>query len=211
MDNPTMARMLTKAMKWLAASVFAATIASPLASCAEMAPIAAQPVSQSSAPSTAVSDNVTYEYRLGSGDKIRLTVFGEPDLSGNFVVSGDGKVSLPLIGEIGAAGSTTSELQDSIATALKAGYLQNPRVNVEVMNFRPYYIMGEVNKPGQYDFSNGMTVERAVATASGYTYRADHKKVYIKHANQDREETVSAGSQVLVAPGDTIRVPERYF
>jgi polysaccharide export outer membrane protein len=154
-----------------------------------------------------------FEYTLGSGDQIRVIVFGEPDLSGEkFYVSGEGKVSLPLIGEVSAIGLTATQLQDKIATAfLQGGYLKNPRVNVEVLSFRPFYILGEVGKPGEYPYSNGMTIERAVATASGYTYRADHKKVFIKHANDEKEVAVPLTSQVMIAPGDTIRVPERYF
>jgi polysaccharide export outer membrane protein len=154
-----------------------------------------------------------YEYTLGSGDQIRVIVFGEPDLSGDkFYVSGEGKVSLPLIGEVNALGLTATQLQDKITAAfLAGGYLKSPRVNVEILTFRPFYIMGEVGKPGEYPFSNGMTLERAVATASGYTYRADHKKVFIKHANDEKEVAVPLTSQVMIAPGDTIRVPERYF
>jgi polysaccharide export outer membrane protein len=154
-----------------------------------------------------------YEYTLGSGDQIRVIVFGEPDLSGEkFFVSGEGKVSLPLIGEVSAIGLTATQLQDKIAAAfLDGGYLKNPRVNVEILTFRPFYILGEVGKPGEYPFSNGMTVERAVATASGYTYRADHKKIFIKHANDEKEVAVPLTSQVMIQPGDTVRVPERYF
>ncbi len=154
-----------------------------------------------------------FEYTLGSGDQIRVIVFGEPDLSGDkFFVSGEGKVSLPLIGELNAIGLTATQLQDKISAAfLAGGYLKSPRVNVEILTFRPFYIMGEVGRPGEYAFSNGMTLERAVATASGYTYRADHKKVFIKHANDEREALVPLTSQIMIQPGDTIRVPERYF
>jgi len=162
------------------------------------------------AAQAAVTDPI-YEYRLGSGDKVRIGVFGEPDLTGEFVVSGDGKVSFPLIGEVDALGVTASQLQGKIADKLKGGYLNDPKVTVEVLNFRPFFILGEVNKPGQYDFANGMTVERAVATASGYTYRADKKKVYIKHATDGREVEVPLSSQVMIQPGDTIRIGERYF
>jgi len=201
--------MSRKLIGWLLSIgfLFASLLAFPIAGQAQTAPAP----SVSTPPSGAAGGAQIYEYRFGSGDKLRLIVFGEPDLSGEFIVSGEGKVSLPLIGEVLASGATATELQDKIATALKQGYIQNPRVNVEVLTFRPFYILGEVNKPGQYDFSNGMTVERAVATASGYTYRADHKKVFIKHANQDQEEAVKVTSQIMIAPGDTIRIPERYF
>jgi len=170
--------------------------------------------SQAPAPAAAPAGTVTsqsYDYRLGAADKVRVIVFGEPDLSGEFAVSGDGKVAMPLIGNIEAGGASASELQARIAAALSDGYLKNPRVSVEVLTFRPFYIMGEVQKPGEYPYSNGMTIERAVATASGYTYRANHKKVYIKHADSDKEEEYPLSSPVVIQPGDTIRVAERYF
>lgn len=187
----------------VAASVaVAAFIASPLAH--------AQTGAAPASPVVAVSAQ-DYQYALGAGDKVRVIVFGEPDLSGEFTVSGEGKVSLPLIGEIDARGKTASVLQAGIADALKQGYLNNPRVAVEVLTFRPFYIFGEVNKPGEYPYVNGMTVDRAVATASGYTYRADRKKVHIKRANEQAETAVPLNAPVVVQPGDTIRIGERYF
>lgn len=187
----------------VAASVaVAAFIASPLAH--------AQTGAAPASPVVAVSAQ-DYQYALGAGDKVRVIVFGEPDLSGEFTVSGEGKVSLPLIGEIDARGKTASVLQTGIADALKQGYLNNPRVAVEVLTFRPFYIFGEVNKPGEYPYVNGMTVDRAVATASGYTYRADRKKVHIKRANEQAETAVPLNAPVVVQPGDTIRIGERYF
>ncbi|ESQ89453.1 polysaccharide biosynthesis/export family protein [Asticcacaulis benevestitus] len=166
------------------------------------------PAMSASAPVLSPQGN---EYRLGSADKVRVIVFGETDLSGEFAVSGDGKVALPLIGEIPAVGATASELQSRIAKALADGYLQNPKVSVEVLSYRPFYILGEVNKPGEYPYSSGMTVERAVATASGYTYRANHKKVYIKRANATDEVQLPLDSKLVIEPGDTIRIVERYF
>lgn len=171
-----------------------------------------QALAQEAAPTAAQArPEQVYEYNLGPGDRVRVIVFGEQDLSGEFVVSGEGKVSLPLIGEIQASGATSSVLQTRIADALKQGYLNTPRVNVEVLTFRPFYIFGEVNKPGEYPYVNGMTIERAVAIASGYTYRANKKKVFIKHANETKEVDVSLSSPIMIQPGDTIRVAERYF
>ena len=161
-------------------------------------------------PVTATA-NSGYEYRLGSGDKIRLIVFGEPDLSGEFTISGDGIVSLPLIKEVRAAGQTATQLQANVENAFKEGYLKDPRVSIEVLSFRPFYILGEVNKPGEYPYSNGITVVNAVALASGYTYRANQKKVFIRHAGATAEEEVPLTSVTMVAPGDTIRIAERYF
>lgn len=163
-------------------------------------------------PATATATpGAGYEYRLGSGDKIRLIIFGEPDLSGEFTISGDGMVSLPLIKEVRAAGQTATQLQVNVENAFKEGYLKDPRVSIEVLSFRPFYILGEVNKPGEYPYSNGITVVNAVALASGYTYRANQKKVLIRHAGATAEEEVPLTTTTMVAPGDTIRIAERYF
>jgi protein involved in polysaccharide export with SLBB domain len=167
---------------------------------------------QQNPPSAAdLAADPVYSYRLGAGDRIRLIVFGETALSGEFKISGEGKVSLPLIGEVVAVGLTATQLQAKIETALKEGYLKDPKVNVEVLTFRPYYIYGEVVKPGEYPYASGMTIDKAVATAGGYTYRADKKKAYVKHASEEKEAAVQLNSQVVVMPGDTIRVGERYF
>ncbi len=169
------------------------------------------PGTQNPAPMQVTTPDVSYSYHLGAGDKIRVAVFGEEDLGGTFSISGEGKVSLPLIGDVVAAGLTGPELQAKLETAYKQGYLKDPKVNIEVMNFRPFYILGEVKQPGEYPYDNNMTVIKAVALAQGFTYRADQKKVYIKHVNDTKEEKVTLTSSATVEPGDTIRIAERYF
>ncbi|MEO8113937.1 MAG: polysaccharide biosynthesis/export family protein [Phenylobacterium sp.] len=159
----------------------------------------------------AATVRVIPEYHLGSGDKVRVTTFGEEALSGDFLVSGSGKVALPLVGEIAAAGLTPREFQERVETALKEGYLKEPRVSVEVLNYRPFYILGEVKSPGTYPFTNGLTVMNAVATAGGFTYRANIKKVFIKRAEADKEMAYPLTDLTPVAPGDTIRIAERLF
>lgn len=154
---------------------------------------------------------VVPEYRLGPADKIRVNVFGEEALTGEFLVGGSGKISLPLIGEVQAADLTISELQASIAEALSQGYINEPRVNAEVLNYRPFYILGEVNRPGEYPYTNNLTVLNAVATAEGFTYRADTRRVYIKRADGASEQAFPLTTATQVAPGDTIRIGERFF
>jgi protein involved in polysaccharide export with SLBB domain len=154
---------------------------------------------------------VIADYRLGSGDKIRVITFGEEALTGEFFVGGSGKVSLPLIGEVQATGMSIPEFQKEVETALKNGYLKEPRVSVEVLNYRPFYILGEVTKPGEYPYTNGLTVQNAVATANGFTYRANTKKVFIKRAGENAEHEYPLTSISQVAPGDTIRIAERFF
>jgi len=153
----------------------------------------------------------TSAYRLGAGDKIKVSVYGEADLGGVFTVTGEGKVSVPLIGNVQAAGLSTPDLQASLENSYRQGYLKDPKVNVEVMNFRPFYILGEVKLPGEYPYDNGMTVVKAVALAQGFTYRADQKRVFIKHLNDARETQVPLTSSQTVEPGDTVRIAERYF
>ncbi len=150
-------------------------------------------------------------YKLGAGDKIRVITFGEEALTGEFQVGGSGKVSLPLIGEVAAAGLTIPEFQKAVETSLKDGYLRDPRVSVEVLNYRPFYILGEVKKPGEYPYTNGLTVMNAVATAEGFTYRANMKRVFIKRSDSSDEQEYPLDSVTPVAPGDTIRVAERFF
>lgn len=154
--------------------------------------------------------DATLDYRLGSGDKLRLIVFGEPDLSGEFDVSGSGRVALPLIGQVEAEGLTLSELESAVVAKLQDGYLNNPRVSVEVLNYRPFYIYGEVGSPGQYPYTNGMTVLNAVAVAGGYTYRANQDRVYITRG-EGAEVAYPASQAVKVLPGDVVRVSERFF
>ncbi len=155
--------------------------------------------------------DVTEDYRLGSGDKLRIIVFDEPSLSGEFLVDGTGAVSLPLIGEIEASGKTVRELQRDIELALKDGYLNDPKVSAEVLNFRPFYILGEVNAPGTYPYTDGLTVLNAVATAGGFTYRANERVVYIRRAGELKERPYKMTSSTPVRPGDTVRIGERIF
>ncbi len=164
---------------------------------------------QSNAPAAAAEQPGAYH--LGPGDKIRVIVYGETDLGGEFTVSSAGTVSLPLIGDTAAAGLTATALQQSIQSALSPNYLKDARVNVEILTFRPFYILGEVNKPGQYPFVSGMTIDQAVAEAGGYTYRANHKAFFLKHEGEQTESSVKGVDDFKVAPGDVIRVPERYF
>lgn len=151
------------------------------------------------------------EYRLGSGDRLRVIVFGEDTLSGEYTVDGSGAVSLPLIGEVAADGLTLREFQRAVESELREGYLNDPRVSAEVMNFRPYYIMGEVRDPGEYPFTSGLTVINAVATAGGFSYRANTRRVFIKRAGSDREVEYPLTVNTPVQPGDTIRIGERFF
>jgi polysaccharide export outer membrane protein len=159
----------------------------------------------------AMTAPVSETYTLGTGDQLRVIVFGETDLSGQFTVDDGGHVRLPLIGQVDAAGRTLHQFEGDVAAKLSQGYLKNPRVSVEVTNYRPFFIIGEVNKPGEYPYVNGMNVLNAVALAGGFTYRAREGEVYIKHAGSNEEEEVDVEAGGKVQPGDIIRVKERFF
>ncbi len=152
-------------------------------------------------------------YRLASGDRLNITVFGEEALSREYVITSAGDLSFPLLGDLPAAGRTPAEVRSAITSGLSSGYLNDPRVNVEVLNFRPIYILGEVSKPGEYPYSTDLTIEQAVALSGGYTYRADKRRVFIRRVGTGEQRTyeLSADAPVYVSPGDTIRVGERYF
>ena len=159
------------------------------------------------APVNAISPELAY--RLGSGDRLRVIVFGEDDLSGEFDVDGTGTVSFPLIGQVHALDRTLRSFERAVADMLRDGYLRDPRVSAEVLNYRPFYIIGEVEHGGEYPFTSGMHVLNAVAVAGGYTYRANTSRVFITRRGEERAFPATAAS--TVQPGDLIRVPERFF
>jgi protein involved in polysaccharide export with SLBB domain len=162
------------------------------------------------APSAPVAD-VAGDYQLGSADRVRVIVFNEPSLSGEFVVNANGALSMPLIGDVMARGRTTGQIAGAIADLLRGGYVLEPKVSIDVLTFRPFYILGEVNKAGEYPYSSGLTVDAAVALAGGFTYRASRKKVTIRHMADEKAQKVDLTPDLRVLPGDTIRIGERYW
>jgi polysaccharide export outer membrane protein len=158
-------------------------------------------------PSAPTADS----YVLGPNDRVRLKVYGEPDIAGEYEIDSNGQISVPLAGHIKAAGLTTKQLERSIASALSKGIVRDPRVNVEVALYRPYYILGEVKKSGEYPYRLGLTVMDAIASAGGFTYRANENKVYLRRSGAGSEEIYALDAPILVFPGDNIRIPERYF
>lgn len=169
------------------------------------------PISDDPDRGNTIANRVVGEYRLGAADQLRVTVFGEPELSGEYILGGGGTVSLPLIGDVSALNLTVREFQDSVTEQYAAGYLRAPRINVEVMNYRPFYILGEVRTPGEYPYTNGLTVLNAVATAGGFTYRANDDVIMIRGADDSQEYRVELEATTRIMPGDTIRVVERFF
>jgi protein involved in polysaccharide export with SLBB domain len=151
-------------------------------------------------------------YILGPGDKVRLTVYNEDTLSGEYEVDGSGNLSIQLVGPIPVKGHTVPEVIAMVVSVLKSGgYMLNPSVAMEVLNYRPFYVMGEVKEPGKYPYVSDMTVLNAVALAGGYTYRAKKDKVVVVRASDPEKKERSANPSEPVLPGDIIRVPERFF
>jgi polysaccharide export outer membrane protein len=150
-------------------------------------------------------------YQLGVGDKIHVIVYDEPDLTGDFDVNDQGIVSLPLIGQVHVAGLSLSQAQDVITQKYAANYLINPRVNVQILNYRPFYVIGEVKNPGSYPYVNGMTVLNAVALAGGYTPRGNENNIVVKHADNPSAQEQKIGENDPVKPGDIIRVNQKLF
>jgi protein involved in polysaccharide export with SLBB domain len=173
------------------------------------APAAVPVASGAAAPAgPSLSDD---EYKLGIGDKLRVLVFNEETLSGEFQVSAAGDVALPLIGSVPVVNRTTSEVAADVRNRLSDGYLRDPRVSIEVLTYRPFFILGEVRTPAQYPYVNGLTVLNAIATAGGFTPRARKRYVYVRHAGETQEQRADLTPDLRVMPGDTIRVEERLF
>ncbi|HEY6578419.1 MAG TPA: polysaccharide biosynthesis/export family protein [Rhizomicrobium sp.] len=150
-------------------------------------------------------------YRLGTGDKVRVIVFGEDDLGGEFQIDEGGFIRLPLLGQLKAAGLSARELETRIAAALADGYLNEPRISVEVTDYRPFYIIGEINKPGQYPYVNHMTAPNAIALAGGYTVKASDSWIYLRRNGEKDEERLPADAMTAIGPGDVVRVPPTAF
>lgn len=162
------------------------------------------------APSAEAAALAVSSYRLGSGDRVRVTVFRHEDLSGEFTLDGAGNFAMPLIGEVQAYGLTTRELEQRIATELEDGYLVDPQVSVEVLSYRPFYILGEVRQPGSYQYVNGMTVLNGVALAGGFTYRAKQDEFLLQRGGSNAQP-VEVGIDTPILPGDIVTVQERFF
>jgi len=152
-----------------------------------------------------------FVYKLGPGDTLNITVYEQADLTNKYVVDGSGNLAFPLIGKVAAAGKTTDEVRDIITTELNAGYLVNPKVTVQMASYRPYYILGEVAKPGSYPYSAALTVREAVAVAGGFTRIANESSVKVTRPSPAGTESIDETPDDYVEPGDTITVERRLF
>ncbi|MBB3956834.1 polysaccharide biosynthesis/export family protein [Novosphingobium sediminicola] len=154
---------------------------------------------------------VVESYKLGAGDKVKVTVFNELQLSGEYQVGADGSIALPLVGNVLVLGKTPAEVAGDYEQLLGRDFLRYPRVSVEVSQYRPFFIVGQVRLPGQYIYSAGLTVWNAVAVAQGLTPRGRDSYVFIRKYGEAKEERYRLTPDLRVWPGDTIRVAERFF
>jgi polysaccharide export outer membrane protein len=179
------------------AALAAVTILLPLAGCSPGSDLPPVPPAQ----------NLS-SYRLGSGDELDIKVLGATELNGRYIVQDDGTIRLLMIGKVPVRGLTSEMLAQNIADLLRSGrYITRPFVSISVATYRPFYILGEVVRPGAYPYASGMRVLSAVAYAQGYTYRANQNFVVIMRGGKDGK----AGVLSSIQPDDIIRVPERYF
>ncbi len=150
-------------------------------------------------------------YVLGTGDKLRLTVYGETDLSGEFTIDGSGYARLPMIGQVRAAGYTAQQMEQVVTNTLAQGYMKSPRVSVEVSTYRPFYIIGAVNRPGQYPYVERMNAMNAIALAGGFTPTAVESVIFIRREGSNEEQEVPVDRTTTIFPGDVIKVHNTLF
>ena len=151
------------------------------------------------------------QLRLSAGDKVKVVVFGEDKLSGDYQIDTAGFLSVPLAGTIPASGLTKPELEQALTTKLKGEYLRNPKVTVDVIAYRPFFVLGEVQKPGEYAYRSGLNVLSAIAIGGGVTYRANNSTVLIQRSGTTEMQEYPQSPTIPVLPGDVVRVPERFF
>ena len=159
----------------------------------------------------AVSDEPRGAYKLDSGDKLRVFVYAQPSLSRIYTIDNEGFISVPLIGNVQARAMSTRGLEASITARLGVEFVREPHVTVDIQQYRPFFILGEIRTAGQYPYVGGLTVDAAVAIAGGYSDRADERKVQITRRIKTGVEKMDVSGDAEVRPGDTISVRERWF
>lgn len=150
-------------------------------------------------------------YLLDTGDRLRVFIYGQPNLSRSYTVDHDGKITVPLIGAVHARGTTTSDLEHAIRGKLGAEFVRDPQVTVDIQQNRPFFILGEVKSAGQYAYVSGMTIQTAIAIAGGFSDRASERSFRITRRNNGFVEQIDAPADYVLKPGDTVQVFERFF
>lgn len=160
----------------------------------------------------AVGTNPGFEnYKLGAGDKILISVYDEQDLTVEVLLSDSGVISYPFLGDLKVTGLTLSELEGVILRGLKGRYLLRPNVTVSILEYRPFFIYGEVHRPGGYAFQPGLTVSKAVALAEGFTERASDNKIFVVRGDDASNNAVNVELNTLLRPGDVVTIEQSFF
>lgn len=158
------------------------------------------------------SDNsLMSSYKLGAGDQIRIIVFREPDLSFETELTDAGTIIFPFLGEISAVGQTVGGLKDKITEGLNGRYIIDPKISISVVKYRQFYVNGEVARPGAFPYLPGLTVQKAIAMAGGFTDRAEKSRVEIIHEKDVSHKPVKETLDATVQPGDVVVVDESFF
>jgi polysaccharide export outer membrane protein len=150
-------------------------------------------------------------YRLDAGDLIKIQLYRDQDIDREFRIGANGRISYPLIGEVKAANLTPRELEEVIASRLKGQFFTNPKVTVMVVEYRPFYVNGEVEKPGGYSYQPGLTVRKAVSLAGGFKERASMSKIFLIKAGNTGADSVRVGLDTLIGPGDILTIEQSFF
>lgn len=149
--------------------------------------------------------------RIGPGDRVQVTVFGVTEMTGEYTVSDSGTISIPLAGQVPIANLTTRQAEEALAQRLAQGLVQNPQVSINVTRYRLIFVLGEVQRPGGFEYFAGMTVLNAVALGGGYTVRADQRNILLIRAADPNRRPEVVSDSTYIQPGDTVQVPERWF
>lgn len=151
-------------------------------------------------------------YTLNAGDSVRIYVYGEPDLTfENLLIGQNGRISYPFLGELKVTGKTSAQLQQDLIAGLKPDYLVDPRISVSIVKYRPFFVNGEVNRPGGVDFQPGLTLRKAISLAGGFTERANKKRVLVIADNDPKREEKEVTLDYRVQPGDIFTVQDTFF
>ncbi|MEP4147166.1 MAG: polysaccharide biosynthesis/export family protein [Halioglobus sp.] len=151
-------------------------------------------------------------YTLNSGDSVRIYVYGEPDLTfENLLIGQNGRISYPFLGELKVTGKTSAQLQESLIAGLKPDYLIDPRISVSIVKYRPFFVNGEVKRPGGVDFQPGLTLRKAISLAGGFTERANKKRILVIADNDPNRKEKEVSLDYRVQPGDIFTVQDTFF
>jgi polysaccharide biosynthesis/export protein VpsN len=176
-----------------------------------LVPALAAPPAPATKPAAQLASSEERDYRLGVGDVIRIEVHNEPDLTLETQLPSTGIIDYPFLGTVRAVGLTVAQLQNRITEGLAGDYLVKPAVNVRVVQYRPFYVRGKVRNSGGFPYVLGLTVEKAITVAGGFTDRASLKNIYLIKENSTQDNKIKVNLDSPVAPGDTIIVEESLF